>query len=278
MTEHRPLPFRLPSGEGMYNRQVRLTWLARLYLWATHRLYNQFTWAYDVVSWVISLGQWSRWRRMALDHVPRMGAHMTGQRVLELGFGTGELLIEMAERGWRVCGLELSSAMHRVTAGKMRRRGVWAPRVRGCAQALPFTGGAFHALVATFPAGFILSRATFLEAARVLRNPDSAADHQGGRFIITGLFFETESPMVRGASRLVWGGAAGSIATICKQLAADAGLTVTVTADKAKWIRWPILILEKREVPDRTFRISGDDEWSEKLIPPGQRRHYGRDA
>ena len=97
----------------MYNRQVRLTWLARLYLWATHRLYNQFAWAYDVASWVISLGQWSRWRRMALDHVPRKGVHVTGQRVLELGFGTGELLIEMAERGWRVCGLELSPAMHR---------------------------------------------------------------------------------------------------------------------------------------------------------------------
>lgn len=245
----------------MYDQQVQLTWLARLYLWATHRLYNQFAWAYDLVSRVISLGQWSHWRRMALDHVPRAGVHVPGQRVLELGFGTGELLIEMAERGWHVCGLELSPAMHRVTAGKMRRRGVWAPRVRGCAQALPFTDGAFDALVATFPAAYILSRATFLEAARVLRNPDSAADHQGGRFIITGLFFETERLLVRGASRLAWGGAAESIAIMCKQLATGAGLTVTVTTEKAKWIRWPILILEKRPLPDPTGHIPGDDEW-----------------
>jgi len=83
-------------------------------VWATYRLYHEFAWAYDVVSWLVSLGHWAGWRRIALDHV-------IGRRVLEVGFGTGELLIEMACRDLHVYGLECSPAMQRVTARKMVR-------------------------------------------------------------------------------------------------------------------------------------------------------------
>ncbi|MCS6844103.1 MAG: hypothetical protein NZ528_07260, partial [Caldilineales bacterium] len=55
---------------------------ARLYLWATQRLYNEFAWAYDAVAWLVSGGRWDRWRRLALDYV-------VGQPILEVGFGTG---------------------------------------------------------------------------------------------------------------------------------------------------------------------------------------------
>jgi ubiquinone/menaquinone biosynthesis C-methylase UbiE len=71
-----------------------MTWFARLYLWATHRLYDEFAWAYDLASWLVSLGRWSGWRRRALDHV-------VGQRVLEVGFGTGGLLLELREAAGR---------------------------------------------------------------------------------------------------------------------------------------------------------------------------------
>ncbi len=63
--------------------------LGRLYLWATHRLYNELAWSYDLAAWIVSAGRWDRWRRMALDYV-------TQQPVLEVGFGTGELLLAMA--------------------------------------------------------------------------------------------------------------------------------------------------------------------------------------
>ena len=128
-------------------------WLAKLYLWATHRLYNEFAWAYDLVSWLVSFGQWDRWRKTALDHA-------VGQRVLEVGFGTGELLIEMARRGMHVCGIDLSPAMHRVTARKMAHRGIQAPRVRALVQRAPFADGSFVTIVATFPAEYVASPAT----------------------------------------------------------------------------------------------------------------------
>jgi len=41
--------------------------LGRLYLWATHRLYNEFAWSYDLAAWLVSTGRWDRWRRMALE-------------------------------------------------------------------------------------------------------------------------------------------------------------------------------------------------------------------
>ena len=37
--------------------------IARLYLWACHRLYNEFAWTYDSVSWLVSLGHWWGWRK-----------------------------------------------------------------------------------------------------------------------------------------------------------------------------------------------------------------------
>ena len=133
-------------------------------MWATYRLYNEFAWAYDLVSWLVSLGQWAGWRRTALDHV-------SGQRVLEVGFGTGELLIEMARRNLHAVGLDLSPAMQRVTARKMARRGVWTPRVRGVVQRMPFADGCFDTIISTFPAGFIAQPATLREVARLLPKP-----------------------------------------------------------------------------------------------------------
>jgi SAM-dependent methyltransferase len=147
--------------------------VARLYLWMARRLYNEFAWLYDPVSWLVSGGRWSRWRRLALDYV-------VGPRVLEIGFGTGELLMEMVGRGLDVYGLELSRAMQRITARKMRQRDIWAPRVRGRTQTLPLADGCFNTVVATFPAEYIIDPATLCELARVLCRPD-------GQLVVVGL-------------------------------------------------------------------------------------------
>ncbi|MBC7225137.1 MAG: class I SAM-dependent methyltransferase, partial [Anaerolineae bacterium] len=126
-----------------------LNWRLRLYLWATRLLYGPLAWAYDAVSWAVSLGRWASWRRRALDLV-------AGHRVLELGFGTGDLLAEMARRGFQGVGVEPSAAMQRTASRKLSRRGLGVPRVRAVAQALPFRDGAFDAVVATFPSEYIL--------------------------------------------------------------------------------------------------------------------------
>lgn len=162
------------------SRRLSLDGLLAAYLsaygWATHRLYDELAWAYDPVSAFVSAGRWDHWRRLALDSV-------AGPRVLELGFGTGELLLEMAGRGLDVCGLEVSAAMQRVTARKVAQRRHPVSRLRGRTQALPFVDATFDTVIATFPAGYILEAATLQEVCRVLRPA-------GGRLVVAALSVE----------------------------------------------------------------------------------------
>jgi SAM-dependent methyltransferase len=148
---------------------------ARVYGWATFRLYSELAWAYDPISRWVSGGRWDAWRRMALDYV-------AGPRVLEVGFGTGELLIALGERGFQATGIDASRAMQRVAGRKLRARGWSVPRLLASATALPFAAHAFDSVVSTFPAGYILEVPSLRELARVLR-PD-------GALIIVGLAVE----------------------------------------------------------------------------------------
>jgi SAM-dependent methyltransferase len=145
----------------------------KLYLWACDRLYSELAWAYDAVSWLVSWGHWGEWRSAALDH-------LVGSRVLEVGFGTGALLEEMARSGWDVVGLDPSPAMHRVTVRRLRKAGLNLPRILGRVEEMPFPDGTFDDIVATFPAQFIFRRAALSEMARVLA--------PGGRLVVVGSY------------------------------------------------------------------------------------------
>ena len=222
----------------MTGQQRELTTAAKLYLWATRRLYSELAWAYDLASWIVSLGRWSHWRSRAVPYV-------TGRDVLEIGFGTGELLTELAEGGWHVCGLEPSPAMHRVAAGKMRNRGAWASLVRGYAQALPFADCSFDAIVCTFPAEYIASRDTLREAERILRCPDPDRRTSGGRLVIVGLFVETDIRFLRLAAQLFYGKPDGDSMGRYANLARKSGFEVESITEQHGRFRLSILILEK---------------------------------
>jgi ubiquinone/menaquinone biosynthesis C-methylase UbiE len=125
-------------------------------------LYNELAWTYDGVSWLVSWGEWRSWQRTALPH-------LRGPRVLELGFGTGDLLFDLAGRHHQVYGVELSSQMVRITQRKLRRRGLILPLVRGRGQALSFSSNTFDSVVVTFPSPFIVHPHTLTEIHRVLR-------------------------------------------------------------------------------------------------------------
>lgn len=146
----------------------------RVYGWATLRLYKELAWAYDPISRFVSAGRWDTWRRCALDYAQG--------RVLEIGFGTGELLIALAGRGVAVIGADPSREMQRVAARKLRRQGIVAPRCLARADALPFPSGVFDTILSTFPAGYILEVASLRELGRALR--------PGGRLVIVGLAVE----------------------------------------------------------------------------------------
>lgn len=152
---------------------MRLLW-RRLVAFGFRLLYNELAWSYDAVSWLASLGQWRRWQRTALAFLPPPGS-----RVLELGFGPGHLLVEMAAHGYRVTGLDVSRAMVRLAGRRMSQRPPPHVRVglcRGRAGALPFAPGSFEAVVATFPTAYIADPAFLGALLRVLR--------PGGRLVV----------------------------------------------------------------------------------------------
>lgn len=154
------------------SHSIFIRWLLKAYLWGTELLYHSFAWAYDIVAWLVSFGWWAQWRRDALDY-------LQDGSILELGFGTGALLLTIAERGYDVVGLELSAEMHRVTTRKLKRQGVQVRRIRGSSITLPFGSGLFDNVVSTFPSNYILQKATLKEIHRVLS--------PAGRVVVVGL-------------------------------------------------------------------------------------------
>lgn len=103
-------------------------------------------------------------------------ARRAGAPVLELGCGTGRILMPVARTGIPVVGIDRSSSMLEYGRRRARRIRV-ADRpalVRGDIRSLPFESGAFSAVMA--PYGILQSltsepdlAATLAEAARVLR-------------------------------------------------------------------------------------------------------------
>lgn len=132
-------------------------------------LYNELAWVYDAVSWAVSLGRWNDWRRAALPFV-------RGNRILEVGFGTGALLPVLQDEMRRVVGIEPSAAMQRITSARLHRQAKTVTRIQGTAQRLPFADAAFDTIVSAFPASYILDPCTHQEFARCLR--------PGGRAVI----------------------------------------------------------------------------------------------
>jgi ubiquinone/menaquinone biosynthesis C-methylase UbiE len=134
-------------------------WLLRF---GFHLLYNELAWTYDWVSRAVSLGQWRHWQRAV---IPRL----SGQRVLEIAFGTGDLLIDMMAIGYhRPYGLDLSPYMIRITRTKLAKKGMAALLCQGRAQALPFANGVFNSIAITFPTDFICQPSALAEIGRVL--------------------------------------------------------------------------------------------------------------
>jgi ubiquinone/menaquinone biosynthesis C-methylase UbiE len=132
-------------------------------------LYNPMAWTYDWVSKVVSLGHWRGWQRTALPE-------LCGKQVLELAFGTGDMLLDLHAAQYRVIGLDLSPTMVRIAQQKLSYHGVHVPLARGRTQQLPFADASFDSVLSTFPAEFIAAPDTLREIARILR--------PGGRAVV----------------------------------------------------------------------------------------------
>jgi len=152
-------------------------------------LYNELAWLYDPVSWLASLGLWRRWQQTALQFLPPRGP------ILEVGFGPGHLLADLAGRGYRVVGLDLSAAMIRQAARRLQHQGLAVPICRGSALALPFAPETFEAVVVTFPTLYVYAPEWGSQLCRVLK--------PGGRAVIVEMtVFCRRDPAARGLESL----------------------------------------------------------------------------
>jgi len=139
-----------------------LDYLLKLFF---HHLYHSFAWAYDWVAWVVSGGAWNKW-------VASIEPFVTGESILELGFGTGHLQTILAGRHQAVFGVDESEHMARLAHRQFSNLFSKNPNlVRARAQRLPFPNARFDAVVSTFPTPYITFNQTIEEIYRVLK-PD----------------------------------------------------------------------------------------------------------
>jgi ubiquinone/menaquinone biosynthesis C-methylase UbiE len=118
-------------------------------------------------------------------------------RILELAFGTGNMLLELHTAHYRPIGLDLSPTMIRIARRKLHKRNMMVPLVRGRAQQLPFADESFDTILCTFPAEFIVVPDTLGQIARVLC--------PGGRAVVTAMStLTTQGPLARFLEWLYW--------------------------------------------------------------------------
>jgi demethylmenaquinone methyltransferase / 2-methoxy-6-polyprenyl-1,4-benzoquinol methylase len=122
---------------------------------------------YDMLEEILSFGQNGRWRSAMTDRVPRADGV-----ILDVASGTAGVALQLAQRGVRVVGVDLTEEMlrqgHRrvVAAGRGDQVGL----VVGRAEQLPFPDGYFDALTFTYLLRYVRDpQATLAELARVLR-------------------------------------------------------------------------------------------------------------
>jgi demethylmenaquinone methyltransferase / 2-methoxy-6-polyprenyl-1,4-benzoquinol methylase len=126
-------------------------------------MFDDIVGRYDLLNGLLSLGLDRVWRRAAVRAVPLA----PGDRILDLGCGTGDLTLQLARAGARPVGLDLS---HRMLVEAGRKVAPARALVQGSAFSLPFADGSFAGAVS----GFVLRNLNdlpraFDELARVIR-------------------------------------------------------------------------------------------------------------
>ena len=133
-------------------------------------VYDRLAPLYDAVDWLTG-GTTHRLRRRVLPYLPPPGS-----RLLEIGFGSGRLHIELASR-YEMAGVDRAQGMVALTGRRLAARGLISALSAGDAQALPWPDDHFHAVLSTFALSAIPDAGRAIdEMVRVTR--------PGGRVIV----------------------------------------------------------------------------------------------
>jgi ubiquinone/menaquinone biosynthesis C-methylase UbiE len=111
------------------------------HFWAP--VYDRLAGMYDAVDWFTG-NTTHRLRKRGLRTLPQPGS-----RLLEIGFGSGKLHLELTER-YEMAGLDRAPGMVRLTKRRLAARGCTSGLCVGSAYALPWPDGHFDAVLSTF--------------------------------------------------------------------------------------------------------------------------------
>jgi ubiquinone/menaquinone biosynthesis C-methylase UbiE len=131
-------------------------------------LYHQFSWGYDFVAYIVSVGLWKDWIRAILPKIK-------GSKILEIGHGPGHLQVELFTDSKEIFGLDLSPQMGRMAFRKIEKSGNKPKLINGNTDTLPFPPNSFNTIAATFPTNYIKSPKVIGEIYRALKT--------GGEFV-----------------------------------------------------------------------------------------------
>src|SRR5262249_20131955 len=123
-------------------------------------LYGPGARIYDRFTQIAFAGEWKRWQAAALPRLPGGGV------VVELGSGTGDFAAAAAgtARAW----IALDTSLQMTTNARRHHQPPAPAFMRASADAIPLRCGFADAVVATFPASFILDPRVADEMSRIL--------------------------------------------------------------------------------------------------------------
>lgn len=129
---------------------------------------------YIDITELMSFGQWRKWQSRVFDD-------LSGKKVLEIGVGPGKLLLEMANKGYVITGIELKKGMADEARRKAKGAGFDIDILHQPVYRMPFKDEIFDCIVITFMLAEIeaLDRA-ILEMKRVLKKNGKAIVIAGG--------------------------------------------------------------------------------------------------
>ena len=149
---------------------------------------NVIHWAnrYDLVVQIMGLGQAGRLRRKTIE----CARIAPGERVLDVGCGTGALTLLAKERAGstgQVCGLDAAPEMIEVARHKAVRKRADVDFRAGLVEQMPYPDGSFDVVLSSLMMHHLpadLKPIALAEIRRVLRRPDAVSGKPHGRLVI----------------------------------------------------------------------------------------------